>query len=314
MHPFGRHLLVYLGQAHPDDRVIGFRFDLVLLQEGFHLRHLRLGHVEQEIVRAVRRQLLLPAFEQIAAQHQQQRQQHERQRERRQLADGHPRLMQQAVDRQPQRQALERDAAQQQQAAPADAAQQQRQYRHTRQDRPQQRAGPHQRHQQRHHDRHRHRQEVAQRPDVGHHIAAQHPQRLGSQQLAIRPQPDQQRNQHQRAERPQPRPGAGGGQCSRQHRFQQANQQRFERQPDRPAAHRRQRHHRQPLADDQFTQRAAPGTKSFQHRNQIVAAAAIVAHRHRHGGDRQQQRQQSRQQQELLGALQRLAERAAGLL
>lgn len=99
MHPLGRQLLVYLGQAHPDDRIIGFRLDLVLLQEGFHLRHLRLGHVEQEIVRAVRRQLLLPAFEQIAAQHQQQRQQHERQRKCRQLADGHPRLMQQAVDR-----------------------------------------------------------------------------------------------------------------------------------------------------------------------------------------------------------------------
>ncbi len=314
MHPFGRHLLVYLGQAHPDDRVIGFRFDLVLLQEGFHLRHLRLGHVEQEIVRAVRRQLLLPAFEQIAAQHQQQRQQHERQRERRQLADGHPRLMQQAVDRQPQRQTLERDAAQQQQAAPPYTAQQQRQHRHARQDRPQQRAGSHQQHQQRDHDRRRHRQEVAQRPDVGCHIATQHPQRLGGQQLAIRPQPDQQRNQHQRTERPQPRPDAGGGQRGRQHRLQQANQQRLERQPDRPAAHRRQRHHRQPLADDQFAQRAAPGAKGFQHRDQIVAAAAIVAHRHRHGGDRQQQRQQGRQQQELLGALQRLAERAAGLL
>ncbi|MNH27888.1 hypothetical protein D3C79_880170 [compost metagenome] len=71
MYPLGRHLLINLGQAHAYNRVIGFRLDLVLPQEGFHLRHLRFGQVQQEVVRAVRWQLLLPAVEQIATQHQQ---------------------------------------------------------------------------------------------------------------------------------------------------------------------------------------------------------------------------------------------------
>ncbi|MNG88821.1 hypothetical protein D3C79_476700 [compost metagenome] len=286
----------------------------MLLQEGFHLRHLRFGQVQQEVVRAVRRQLLLPAVEQIATQHQQQRQQHKRQRKRRQLADRYPGLMQQAIDRQPQRQILQRNAAQQQQAAPADSPQQQRQHQNTGEDRPQQRAGSHQGRQQRHHNHRRYRQEIAQRPNVGHHVAAQYSQRLGRQQLPVRPQPHQQRNHQQRADRPQPRPGPGGRQFRRQHRRQQPNQHRFKPQADNAAARCRQRNDRQPLADNQLAQGAAAGTQRFQHRDQIITAAAIVAHGHRHGGDRQQQSQQRRQQQELLRSLQRFAQRAAGLL
>ncbi|MNT07369.1 hypothetical protein D3C71_1247340 [compost metagenome] len=71
VHPFGRHLLVNLGQANTDNRIVGLRCNLMLLQESLHLRHLRFGQVQQEVVWAVRRQLLLPALEQIATQHQQ---------------------------------------------------------------------------------------------------------------------------------------------------------------------------------------------------------------------------------------------------
>jgi putative ABC transport system permease protein len=67
MHPFGRHLLVNLGQTYADNRVVSFRVNLMLLQEGFHLRHLGFCQIQQEVVRAIRRQLLLPAVEQITA-------------------------------------------------------------------------------------------------------------------------------------------------------------------------------------------------------------------------------------------------------
>ncbi|MNR60465.1 hypothetical protein D3C85_1819530 [compost metagenome] len=69
-------------------------------EEALQRRDLFRRDVNQEIVRAFRRKLLLPAVEQIAAQHQQHRQKHERQRKRRQLAERRPRLAQQAIDRQ----------------------------------------------------------------------------------------------------------------------------------------------------------------------------------------------------------------------
>src|SRR6185437_3106130 len=169
--------------------------------------------------------------------------------------------MQQTVNRQTQRQVFKRNTAQQQQAAPTDSAQQQGQHQNTGQDRPQQRAGAHQRGQQRDHNHRRHRQEVAQPPDVSHHIAAQHPQRLSGQQLPVWPQPHQQRNHQQRADRPQPRPGPGGRQLPRQHRSQQPDQPRLKSQPDNPPAYRSQQDHRQPLADNQLTQRTTTGTQ-----------------------------------------------------
>ncbi len=55
-------------------------------QETLQWRHLFGGNIDQKIVRAFRRKLLLPAIQQIPAQHQQKRQQHKRQRKRRKLA------------------------------------------------------------------------------------------------------------------------------------------------------------------------------------------------------------------------------------
>ena len=99
-----RHLTVNLRQAGAHDGVELGGAGLMFGEEGFHRHHLLRRDVNQEIVRTFRRQLLLPAVKQIAAQHQQQRQQHKRQRKGRQLAQGRPRLTQQTVHRQAQRQ------------------------------------------------------------------------------------------------------------------------------------------------------------------------------------------------------------------
>ena len=108
----GSNLVVNFGQTYTHNRIEGFRRGFVLMQEIRHLRDLLFSDVEQEIIRAVRRQLLLPAIQQVPAHHQQQGQQHKRHRERRQLAQRYPRLTQKAVHRQTQRQLAECQAAQ----------------------------------------------------------------------------------------------------------------------------------------------------------------------------------------------------------
>ncbi|SAJ22498.1 Uncharacterised protein [Enterobacter cloacae] len=94
-----RRLAVDLRQAGAHDRIERFRNNVMLRQETLQRRHLFGSNVDQEIVRAFRRKLLLPAIQQIPAQHQQKRQQHKRQRKCRELAEGRPRLVQQSVNR-----------------------------------------------------------------------------------------------------------------------------------------------------------------------------------------------------------------------
>ena len=98
-----RRLAVDLRQTRPHDRIERLGDNVMLRQEALQRRHLFGGNVNQEIVRAFRRKLLLPAIQQIPAQHQQKRQQHKRQRKCRELAEGRPRLVQQTVHRQPHR-------------------------------------------------------------------------------------------------------------------------------------------------------------------------------------------------------------------
>ncbi len=89
-----RGVAVDLRQTGPDDRIEFRRPRLMFGEEGLHRHYLLRGDIDQEVVWALRGQLLLPAVEQIAAQHQQERQQHKRQGKRRQLAEGRPRLAQ----------------------------------------------------------------------------------------------------------------------------------------------------------------------------------------------------------------------------
>ena len=66
---FGR-LLIDRRQTRPHNRIERFRDHLMLGQESLQRNHLLGGNVDQKIVRTFRRHLLLPAVEQIAAQHQ----------------------------------------------------------------------------------------------------------------------------------------------------------------------------------------------------------------------------------------------------
>ncbi|MNP22328.1 hypothetical protein D3C76_1149970 [compost metagenome] len=166
-------LAVNLGQARPHDGVVRLGDNLMLSQERLQRRDLLRGDIDQEIVRALRRELLLPAVQQVAAQHQQQCQQHKRQRKRRQLAEGRPRLAQQAIHRQTHRQRFHRQPAQHAEQHPAQHAAEQRQHHRPGQDRPQQHAAAHQPGEQYHHHRHDNRQVKFQRPDAGHHVPAQ---------------------------------------------------------------------------------------------------------------------------------------------
>ena len=99
-----RRLTVDLRQAGAHDGIELSGAGLMFGKEGFHRHHLLRRDIDQKVVRTFRRQLLLPAIEQIAAQHQQQGQQHKRQRKGRQLAQGRPRLAQQTIHGQTQRQ------------------------------------------------------------------------------------------------------------------------------------------------------------------------------------------------------------------
>ena len=206
-----RGLTVDLRQTGPDDRIEFRRPRLVFGEEGLHRHYLLRGDIDQKVVRALRGQLLLPAVKQIAAQHQQERQQHKRQGKRRQLAEGRPRLAQQAVHRQTQRQGFERQAFEQPQQSPAHQAAQQRQHHRPGQHRPQQRAAAQQPGQQAHHHDANRRDPDFQRPDVSHHILTQHSQRQGRQQQSIGSQAHQQGNDACRPDSPQPRPTAGSG-------------------------------------------------------------------------------------------------------
>ena len=309
-----RWLAVDLRQTRANDGIERFGDDVMLRQEALQRRNLLRGDIDQEIVRAFRWKLLLPAVEQIAAQHQQQRQQHKRQRERRQLAERRPGLVQQTVDRQAHGQGFYRHPFQEVEQYPAQHAAQQRQHNRPGQHRPQQRAAAHQPRQQPHRHRNNHRKVELQRPDVRHHIVAKHTQRLRGEQQAVGPKPHQHRDHRHRAHRPQPRPEAGRRQGGREHRFQHHHQQFFKQQPHYSAGQRRQNQQHQPLADDQLAQLRPARPEGFEDRHQVVAAAAVVPHRHGHRRHRQQQGQQGRQQQELLRALQRFTERPLVLL
>ena len=94
-----RRLAVDLRQSGAHDRIERLGNNVMLGQEALQRRHLLGRDVDQEIVRAFWRKLLLPAIQQIPAQHQQKRQQHKRQRKCRELAEGRPRLVQQSVNR-----------------------------------------------------------------------------------------------------------------------------------------------------------------------------------------------------------------------
>ena len=224
-----RGVAVDLRQTGPDDRIKFRRPRLVFGEESLHRHYLLRGDIDQKVVWALRGQLLLPAVEQIAAQHQQQRQQHKRQGKRRQLAEGRPRLAQQAVHRQTQRQGAERQAFEQPQQSPAHQAAQQRQHHRPGQHRPQQGAAAHQPRQQAHHHGADRRDPDFQRPDVSHHVLAQHPQRQGRQQQPIGAQAHQQGNHAGRAHRPQPRPAAGRRERGGQNRFEHQQQQALQR-------------------------------------------------------------------------------------
>ena len=224
-----RGVAVDLRQTGPDDRIEFRRPRLMFGEEGLHRHYLLRGDIDQEVVWALRGQLLLPAVEQIAAQHQQERQQHKRQGKRRQLAEGRPRLAQQAVHRQTQRQGAERQAFEQPQQSPAHQAAQQRQHHRPGQHRPQQGAAAHQPRQQAHHHGADRRDPDFQRPDVSHHVLAQHPQRQGRQQQPIGAQAHQQGNHAGRAHRPQPRPAAGRRERGWQNRFEHQQQQALQR-------------------------------------------------------------------------------------
>ncbi|CAM3733715.1 hypothetical protein RAVI111496_08485 [Rahnella victoriana] len=59
----GGNLVVNFGQTNPHNRIEGFRRGVMLMQEIRHLRNLLFGDIEQEVIRAVRRQLLFPAIQ-----------------------------------------------------------------------------------------------------------------------------------------------------------------------------------------------------------------------------------------------------------
>ena len=197
--------------------------------------------------------------------------------------------MQQAVDRQPHRQGFYRQPFQDVEQYPAQHAAQQRQYHRAGQHGPQQGAAAHQPGQQPDRNSNNRRKIELQRPDVRHHIIAQHPQRLRREQKAVRPEPHQHRDHRHRAHRPQPRPEACRGQSGRQHRFQHHHQQFFKQQAYYSAGKRREGQQHQPLADDQLAQLRPPRAEGFKDRHQVVAAAAVVPHRHGNRRHRQQQ-------------------------
>ena len=58
-----------LVQTRANDGIERLGDDVMLRQEALQRRNLLRGDIDQEIVRAFRRKLLLPAIQQIAAQH-----------------------------------------------------------------------------------------------------------------------------------------------------------------------------------------------------------------------------------------------------
>ncbi len=72
-----------------------------------------------------------------------------------------------------------------------------------------------------------------------------------------------------RAHRPQPRPAAGRRERGGQNRFEHQQQQALQRQPRHPAGYHRQRQQQQPLTDNQLAQlrRPAPSVLSMATRS-----------------------------------------------